>query len=145
MARQNYQNHRRFYAPQHFFLYPACLVLTVVCAVGIFRYPENQAVWLALAVLALLLLVAVTVMRQHCALNNQNRIVRLEMRLRYYQLSGERLEPLEAELGFGRLAALRFAPDDELLPLLRRALAENLSADQIKQSIRNWQADGMRA
>ena len=83
-------------------------------------------------------------LRQHYALGNQNRIVRLEMRLRYYQLTGKRFEPLEQQLLFGQIAALRFASDEELLPLIDRTLKENLSAKQIKQSVVNWQADDMR-
>ena len=83
-------------------------------------------------------------LRQHYALGNQNRIVRLEMRLRYYQLTGKRLEPLEEKLSFGQIAALRFASDAELLPLMERAEKENLSPKQIKQAIQNWQGDYMR-
>lgn len=141
---QHYSNHRRYYVPHHFFLYPACILITIVCAIGIFRFPENQAVWMALTALSFLLLLTGFLLRQHYALGNQNRILRLEMRLRYYQLTGERFEPLEARLGFGRIAALRFAPDGELLPLIGRALDENLSADALKQAIQNWQADEMR-
>ena len=83
-------------------------------------------------------------LRQHYALDNQNRIVRLEMRLRYFQLTGKRFEPLEQQLSFGQIAALRFASDEELLPLTDRTLKENLSAKQIKQSVTNWQGDYMR-
>jgi len=83
-------------------------------------------------------------MRQHYALNNQNRIVRLELRFRYYVLTGKRLEPIEQKLSFGQLAALRFASDEELPALTERAVNENLSSDAIKKSIKNWQADNMR-
>lgn len=83
-------------------------------------------------------------LRQHYALNNQNRIVRLEMRLRYYQLTNTRFDPLEKQLSFDQIAALRFASDDELLPLTERALKEKLSAKDIKQAIQNWHPDYMR-
>ena len=83
-------------------------------------------------------------LRQHYALNNQNRIVRLEMRFRYYTLTHERLEPLEINLSFGQLAALRFASDEELPTLVQRALKENLSPKDIKKSIRVWLPDHMR-
>lgn len=83
-------------------------------------------------------------MRQHYALMNQNRVVRLELRLRYYQLTHTRLELYEDKLTFKQLAALRFASDEELPALLQRALNEGLSPDMIKKNIVNWQADNMR-
>jgi hypothetical protein len=82
--------------------------------------------------------------RQHYALTVQNRVVRLEMRLRYFELTGKRFEPYETELGFDRIAALRFASDPELPDLLVRALSENLSAKAIKQAVKNWVPDNMR-
>ena len=83
-------------------------------------------------------------MRQHYALTIQNRTVRLEMRLRYYQLTGRRLEELEEELTFARIAALRFAPDEELPGLVKTTLEKNLSAKEIKKSIKNWLPDEVR-
>ena len=83
-------------------------------------------------------------MRQHYALTCQNRIVRLEMRLRYYQLTQKRLEAIEDQLSFGQLAALRFASDEELVPLLEKTLREKLSPDAIKKAIHHWQPDQMR-
>jgi len=83
-------------------------------------------------------------LRQHYALGNQNRIIKMEMRFRYYVLTQQRFEPFEQRLTFGQIAALRFASDEELPGLLKRTLDENLSPDTIKQSIVNWQPDYMR-
>lgn len=83
-------------------------------------------------------------LRQHYSLTNQNRIVRLELRLRYYQLTHKRLEEIEAQLSFGQLAALRFASDEELVPLIQRAITEKLSPDAIKRAIVIWMPDEMR-
>ena len=83
-------------------------------------------------------------MRQHYALTTQNRIVRMELRLRYYQLTQQRLEPVEQRLSFSQLAALRFASDPELAPLIERTLRENLSPDAIKKAVVNWLPDTMR-
>lgn len=82
--------------------------------------------------------------RQHYALGNQDRTVRLEMRLRYYILTGKRLEEIEQQLGFKQIAALRFAPDEELPGLTDKAVKENLSPDEIKRHIINWLPDKMR-
>ena len=83
-------------------------------------------------------------MRQHYALGNQNRIVRLELRFRYFVITGERFEQLESKLQFQQLAALRFASDEELPALVKRTVMENLSSRQIKISIQNWLPDYMR-
>ena len=83
-------------------------------------------------------------LRQHYALTLQNRLVRLEMRHKYSMLTGKDFEPLEAKLSFGQIAALRFASDEELVPLVARTIKENLSPKTIKESIVNWKPDLMR-
>lgn len=82
--------------------------------------------------------------RQHYALGNQDRIVRLEMRLRYFQLTGEPFNSKEAKLSLAQIAALRFASDAELIALIERSIRENLSAKDIKESIQAWLPDHMR-
>ena len=83
-------------------------------------------------------------MRQHYALINQNRTVRLELRLRYFILTQKRFEEVEARLKSSQIYALRFAPDTELPALVERALNENLSGDDIKRAIKQWLPDTMR-
>ena len=83
-------------------------------------------------------------MRQHYALTLQNRIVLMELRYRYYVLTGKRLESIEGNLNEGQLFALRFAPDEELEGLAQRAVQESLSPDAIKKAIKNWNADDRR-
>lgn len=78
------------------------------------------------------------------ALKNQNRIIRLEMRLRYFQLSGKPFLHLEKKLKTKQLIALRFAGSKELIPLIDRAIQENLSPGEIKRAIKDWQGDYMR-
>jgi len=72
------------------------------------------------------------------ALTAQDRAIRAEESLRYYQLTGERLPK---ELRLSQIIALRFAPDEEFVPLAKQAIAEKLSAKDIKQAINNWKAD----
>lgn len=83
-------------------------------------------------------------MRQHYALTNQNRTVRLEMRLRYYQLTETRFDTFEKQLSFAQIAALRFAGDHELPVLVNKTIAENLRPDAIKKLVTDWQEDHMR-
>lgn len=101
-------------------------------------------VWGGIAITLMFNVFLALMVRQHYALNNQNRIVRLEMRLRFFILSGKRLESLENELTFPRIAALRFASDEELLQLINESLQEKLSPDEIKKRIKIWLPDHMR-
>lgn len=68
----------------------------------------------------------------------------LEFKLRYYQLAQKSFSDIENNLSFKQVAALRFASDDELLFLIGKAIAENLSPDTIKRQIKNWKPDYMR-
>ena len=144
MKTQNYQNHIRLYPPHHFVLLPLLMILLVASIICIFRYPERSFEFSALALIFFLILYVAVMLRQHYALGNQNRIVRLEMRLRYYQLTQQRFEPIEQQLTFGQLSALRFASDEELPALINRAVKENLSSKDIKKAVGNWQPDYMR-
>ena len=83
-------------------------------------------------------------MRQHYALKIQDRMVRMEMRLRYFRLTGKALEAVESKLSFSQLAALRFASDEELPGLVEKVLTANLSADEIKRTVKDWLPDTMR-
>ncbi len=80
-------------------------------------------------------------LRQHYALILQNRIVRLEIRYRYFTLTGKRFEEIEYKLTDDQIFALRFAPDEEFLPLLEDAIKNNLTGDSIKKAIVHWKAD----
>ncbi len=78
------------------------------------------------------------------ALTLQNRIIINEMRSRYFHLTGKTFEENEQNLKLGQIIALRFAPDNELLGLIDRAIAEKLTAKEIKQQIKNWKGDYIR-
>jgi len=144
MKAQNYSNHVRYYVPHHFVFYPAMLVLIFLSLRLGSKYPDRSLEWYAIAVVLVMITWLSFMLRQHYALVNQNRTVRLEMRLRYYQLTHERLEDIETQLSFRQIAALRFASDAELPALVKRALTEQLSPDSIKKSIINWVPDTMR-
>lgn len=144
MSKQNYNNHVRYYAPHHFIFYPVISVLFFISIKEAVNNAESRLLWVIVSLLVMITAWLSFMMRQHYALTCQNRIVRLEMRLRYYQLTNQRLEPIEQRLTFGQLAALRFASDEELEALLQRTLTEGLTPDQIKKSIKNWIPDNMR-
>lgn len=145
MKAQNYLNHSRYYIPHHFVFYPVVLTCAGASAYLMFHSTGDELIWLAITGLFLLLAALSFMLRQHYALNNQNRIVRLEVYYRYFASTGKRLDTLELPLSFGQLAALRFASDEEFVFLTERAIQEGLTADQIKRSIQNWKPDHMRA
>jgi hypothetical protein len=144
MQHQNYSNHRRYYAPHHFIFYPVAAALLILALYFADKYTDDKTGFYLLATVIFLVIWLSFMLRQHYALLLQNRIVRLEMRVRYFQMSGKRFEPVEQKLNFNQIAALRFASDSELPALVDRALKENLSPDDIKKSIISWQPDHMR-
>lgn len=144
MEKQNYKNHIRWYTAHHFIFYPVVAVLLGSAFIGMLRDPENRMLWLFLCLVILLIGILSLMLRQHYSLINQNRIVRLELRFRYYVLTHKRFEEIENKLSEGQVYALRFASDEELPSLVERAVKENLSGDAIKRSIKNWLPDTMR-
>ncbi|WP_313268700.1 DUF6526 family protein [Epilithonimonas vandammei] len=145
MAAQNYRNHRKFYPPHHYVFLPLCLGLMVYGIIKIFKTDaEEKLIWGLFSITVFLILFLAVMLRQHYALGNQNRIIRLEFKQRYFELFGKRSDPVEEQLNFGQIAGLRFAGDDEFKILLNRALTEKLSEDDIKKSIEVWRSDHNR-
>lgn len=145
MADQDYRHHIRYYTTHHFIFYPIVLVAASACGYfALMTGSIHRLIWLAITGTLLVIAWLSYMLRQHYALNNQNRIVRLEMRLRYYVLTQKRFELLETQLSFGQIAALRFASDEELVDLIQRTLKEKLSPGDIKKSILVWMPDHMR-
>ncbi len=136
MAAQTYQNHTRvdigYYALQ---LLNLTLVITAFLHLG----RVHDVLHLLLAGLALGLLSAVTMARRY-AIQNQDRLIRLEENVRLHWMN---IDP--SGLTMRQLIALRFAPDTELPSLVARAKAENLSSKQIKAAITDWRGDYNRA
>lgn len=144
MQKQNASNHVRYYPAHHFIFYPLLLIAIFVSVYKYITQPGQQDIWLALSGAFLFTGWLSFMMRQHYALGNQDRLVRLELRFRYFLITGKRLEPIELKLRLPQLAALRFASDEELPGLVDRAIQENLSPRQIKNAIVHWLPDNMR-
>ncbi len=140
---QNYKNHLRFNPLHHFVITPLCIGLIVI-AVILFNESELSSLqrWFFLITAILMLLIAL--IARLYGLKNQDRLIRVEMRQRYFELTGKRFTEKEEQLRMGQIIALRFASDDELLNLIDRAINEKLSNKAIKKSISNWKADKMR-
>ncbi|HEX8016322.1 MAG TPA: DUF6526 family protein [Flavobacterium sp.] len=140
MKTQSYKNHVRFYPPHHFVYYPILIVFMLFAIYFAFTTAE-KLLWGFITVIFIFLFCLAFMLRQHYALILQNRIVKLELRYRYFVLTGTRFETIEYKFTEDQLFAFRFASDTEFLSLIDRALAENLSGDAIKQAIVNWKGD----
>ena len=139
---QTFANHVRWDPPFHFFALPVFLLLPLVAAVYFIWRPGWRSG--LMFVVAAALAVAVTRSRLS-TLRVQDRVIRLEERLRLTALLPEPLRSRIPELTEGQLIALRFASDDELPKLVERALSEKLSREDIKKSIQTWRPDYWRA
>jgi hypothetical protein len=138
---QTRSNHVRFDPAFHFFLAPALLLFLLWTVIHLVRHLESMSV--GLVVVAVLMLVTATKARLY-ALKVQDRIIRLEERLRLSGLLPEPLRSRVGELTEAQLIALRFASDAEVPTLLQRTLGENLGAKQIKEEVREWRPDYWR-
>jgi len=140
---QNFANHARWVPAFHFFVLPIFLLNVLWSIYRLVRwFSVDSAISLALA-LALLLL---TFYARTFALTVQDRLIRLEMRLRMQQLLSQELRPRIPDFTVDQMVALRFASDAELPGLCRKVLDERLTdRTTIKKMIQDWQADFVRA
>ena len=139
---QNFSNHRRFLPYFHFFVLPILGANFVVSVVRLVRNPSVDTTWTMLVALALVMGIFAA---REMPLRAQDRIIRLEERNRLAALLPPDLRDRLDELGTSQLIALRFAPDDELSDLSRRALSGELkTATDIKRAVKNWRADHLR-
>jgi hypothetical protein len=140
MKIQTYKNHIRFYPPHHFLYYPV-LVLLLACSIYFAFTTDDKLIWSFISIGFIFLFCLAYMLRQHYGLTLQNRIIKIELRYRYFTLTGKRLEEFEYKLTDDQLFALRFAPDDELIQLMEDALKHNLTGTAIKKAIVHWRAD----
>ncbi len=138
---QNYANHTRFDPAFHYFLIPVLLLNWIVTLVHLAHHRNLWSAWLALLAFVLILILG---MARHYALKVQDRVIRLEERMRLNTLLQEPLRARIGELSEKQLVGLRFASDAEIPALVARTLSEKLTQKQIKQAIQNWRPDQFR-
>lgn len=138
---QTYANHMRLDPAFHYFVLPVFLITAIAAIVHAVRHPHLASVWAVVVAFALIVL---AVRARTFALKAQDRLIRLEERMRLATLLPEPLRSRIPELSERQLIALRFAPDAEAPALVERTLNEKLSSKQIKQAIQNWRPDHLR-
>jgi hypothetical protein len=145
---QTLANHVRWDPPFHFFLLPVFALGLILSLVHFFAHITHGDIRdhihaFLLIVLAVAFVIWLTKTRLY-ALRVQDRVIRLEERLRLTQLVSEPLRSRIPELTEDQLVGLRFASDAELPKLAERALNEKLSRDDIKKAIQTWRPDYWR-
>ena len=139
---QTYASHRRYIPEFHFFVLPVLIANIIITIFEFVRHPRFVTGWIV--VMAFALAIGIWAARR-MALRAQDRIIRLEERWRLEQLLPPELRGRLGELRTSQLIAIRFAPDDEVPDLVRRALDGELARQgDIKRAIRNWRADHLR-
>jgi len=139
---QDFAHHRKFVPLFHGVVLSLLFLNLVYRTIVLFRHPGFASLADFLLAVALGLLVYYV---RLFPLGVQDRVIRLEERLRLERLLPEDLRPRIAELSASQLIGLRFASDAELPSLVRWALDGNVrSREAIKQKIADWRADHMR-
>lgn len=140
---QNYSNHVRYFPLFHFVVFPLLAINLIYQSVRLYQDPSlDRGVWVVMCVVFILMILAARLQ----SLTVQNRVIRLEERLRYRDVLSADLAAKAESLGIGQIIALRFASDAELPKLVERTLnGEFGAAKDIKLAIKDWRGDHVRA
>jgi hypothetical protein len=144
---QTYKNHVRWDPAWHFFLLPMLMLNIVFAAYKLvhdWHMTDNHHFIFGWWVVISIVLFMVAMKSRMYPLKAQDRIIRLEERLRFKALlSADDLARSHA-LTESQIIGLRFASDAELPGLIARTLKENLTQKQIKEAIVTWKPDHFR-
>jgi len=139
---QTYENHGRIRPAFHYFVIPVLTINLVIALTRLFNAPSASSGWGVIFAAGLVML---GFMSRVQPLSVQDRVIRLEMRLRLREILPPDLAARIYELTPRQLIAMRFASDAELPELTREVLAGNLpTAKAIKMRVKNWQPDELR-
>jgi len=151
MNQQTFSNHGKVVPLFHFFVLPVLVLNLLQSFHWLFAGRHGAAVGLSFLVSGLLnvlvsfALLALAILARVFALGVQDRVIRLEERMRYERLLPDDLKPRIGEFTIHQLVALRFASDAELPALARKVLDGKMSERKaIKQMVQNWRADYQR-
>lgn len=143
MKDQNFANHRRYVPEYHYVLSFLLFIGFIGSIINLYRHKPYHGGFISSMLILILFVCAflIAALFRTFSLKAQDRAIRAEEGLRYFILTRK---PIDNRITIRQIAALRFAPDDELIPLVERAIAENLSPDDIKKAIKNWKSDHHR-
>lgn len=140
---QSFENHARILPAYHYVAFPLFAVnffYALYQVVTAFSWTNLVAFGLSVALILLFFTARVM------ALTVQDRVIRLEERLRMHALLPADLQPAINDFTVKQLVALRFAGDEELPALARKVVDEKITdVKAIKKLVTNWRADHQRA
>jgi len=140
---QTYKKHARLFPLYHFFVLPVLAINFFNSIRHVVHRPMRDTAWEVVVAFALVML---ALSARVMVLAVQDRLIRLEMRLRLRTLLPAELQGRLMELTHKQLVALRFASDQEMPSLVADVLSGKLPTQKaIKQRIQDWQADHLRA
>lgn len=135
-VKQEYSNHRHLVPSFHFVTLAALVVLLIGSVVYLF---VDSLLLLKLLIVAMAFTITSAALHARSfAIRAQDRAIRAEENLRYFILTGQRLNQ---NLSLRQIIALRFASDEEFVSLVARTVEQNLKPDEIKRAITNWRPD----
>jgi uncharacterized membrane protein YciS (DUF1049 family) len=144
MAEQSFQSHGKWVPAYHFFVLPALLI-----NLGFSIYWCVKAWFTVSGVLSVVVAAALfagMVMARVMAMRVQDRVIRIEERIRFERVLPADMHARIGEFTIDQLVALRFASNAELPDLARRVLEEKVNDRAvIKQMIKTWRPDLARA
>ena len=138
MSEQNFKKHSRYIPLWHFIVPIIMLALLAGSIINLIHADAHNHYSAVLAVIIAVLFVIFYWYSRWFALRAQDRAIRAEENFRHFILTGN---PHDSRLRLGQIIALRFASDEEMPALAKRAMEENLSQKEIKQAIKNWKPD----
>lgn len=138
---QNFKNHGRLDPPYHMVLAAVLGVNFIVVVAYLMNHFNIFTSWLL--ILSIAAFIPMIKVRSY-PLKVQDRVIRLEERLRLQALAPAEWHAQIYRLTEDQLIGLRFAADDEVVELAKQALEQNLNRKQIKERIKNWRPDNWR-
>ena len=138
---QNLKNHARFDPMFHGFLTFGALLLLGFSIYALVKQPDGIG---AMRLFGMVWVIVLMFKTRLYALKVQDRVIRLEERLRLAQLLPDATRARLGELSEGQLIALRFASDGEVAALAQQTLDGKWDQKQIKQAVQTWRPDYWR-
>jgi hypothetical protein len=142
---QTFPTHRRFFPLYHYFTLPILSLNVLMTIIYAYRHPGTIRWNIWQIIVSLALIVGALALRTSILIV-QNRVIRLEQRIRLATILPDRLRSRIPELSVGHLIGLRFASDAEVPALVERCLSGDLKgAEDVKKAVTSWQPDFLRA
>ena len=140
---QSFEKHAQYTPGYHYFTSPLGIIFVVWSIQRLIANPGIDTAYMLVGALALFGAIA---MLRLSSLRVQDRIIRLEERLRLARILPADLQAQIESLRPSHLIALRFASDAEVTDLVRKVLADpTIKPKEIKRQVRSWRADYFRA